>query len=150
QRVNVVAISSGSWNSPGWNEAADAAEITREFGSAPWPSSARQLVDAVTSWRRWALFAVDAGRPWSHGRCALLGDAAHAMLPFVAQGAGMAVEDAAVLAECLARHASDIPAALAHYSAARQPRVARVQRTAQRTGEIYHMKGAMALARDMV
>jgi salicylate hydroxylase len=150
QRVNIVAISSGSWNSPGWNEVADATEIRRQFGSPQWPSSVRLLVDAVESWRRWALFAVDASQPWTSGRVALLGDAAHAMLPFVAQGAGMAIEDAAVLAECLARHPNDIPAALARYGEARQPRVVRVQRTAQRTGEIYHMRGAMALARDTV
>jgi salicylate hydroxylase len=74
------------------------------------------------------------------------------MLPFVAQGAGMAIEDAAVLAKCLGEatgdHA-DIAAALGRYAALRAPRVTRVQRTARQSGEIYHLRGPMALARDM-
>jgi 2-polyprenyl-6-methoxyphenol hydroxylase-like FAD-dependent oxidoreductase len=154
RRINVVAISAGAWNRPGWNEAAETAEITHQFDLARWPIAARQLVGAVASWRRWALCAVEAGAPWASGRVALLGDAAHAMLPFVAQGAGMAIEDAAVLADCLDSCLGDntdpngIPAALARYSAARQARVARVQRTARRTGQIYHLRGVMAQARD--
>lgn len=151
-RINVVAISTGTWNSPGWNEAADAAEIQQQFGLDQWPTAARQLVGAVDGWRRWALFAVDAGHSWSSNSTALLGDAAHAMLPFVAQGAGMAIEDAAVLAGSLAEITapSGVPAALARYATARQQRVARVQRTARRTGHIYHLRGVMGLARDTV
>ncbi len=83
---------------------------------------------------------------------ALLGDAAHAMLPFAAQGAGMAIEDAAVLAQCLGDSQRDdsASAALARYTALRRARVARVQRLAQQNGRIYHLKGAAALARDLV
>ncbi len=85
---------------------------------------------------------------------ALLGDAAHAMLPFAAQGAGMAIEDAAVLAECLAATPATMPRgsapALARYAALRQPRVGlRVQRAARQSGRIYHLRGPMALARDL-
>jgi len=149
QRINVVAISCGQWHAPGWNEAADAAEIKSEFKLEQWPAAARMLVDAVDGWRRWALFAVDSGGPWVSGRIALLGDAAHAMLPFIAQGAGMAIEDAAVLTDSLCSIPNDVPAALQHYSAVRQARVAPVQRTARRSGQIYHLSGAMALARDM-
>ncbi len=58
------------------------------------------LIGAVDEWRKWALFTVPDGGEWSEGAIALLGDAAHAMLPFAAQGAGMAIEDAAVLAKC--------------------------------------------------
>jgi salicylate hydroxylase len=74
------------------------------------------------------------------------------MLPFAAQGAGMAIEDAAVLAKCLGDIAGDldqIPAALARYAALRLPRIAHVQRTARQSGQIYHLRGPMALARDM-
>jgi salicylate hydroxylase len=91
---------------------------------------------------------------WTDGSAALLGDAAHAMLPFAAQGAGMAIEDAAVLAKCLAETQSlggpAIPAALRRYEALRRPRVARVQRTARQAGRIYHLAGSLALARDLV
>ena len=82
----------------------------------------------------------------------LLGDAAHAMLPFAAQGAGMAIEDAAVLAQCLAgtdENTAAIPAALKRYAGLRRARVMRVQRNAQRNGKIYHLSGAAALARDL-
>ena len=82
----------------------------------------------------------------------LLGDAAHAMLPFAAQGAAMAIEDAAVLAQCLAgtgENTAAIPAALQRYAGLRRARVARVQRNAQRNGKIYHLGGAAALARDL-
>jgi salicylate hydroxylase len=74
------------------------------------------------------------------------------MLPFAAQGAGMAIEDAAVLAQCLGDIADDldqIPPALARYAALRLPRIAHVQRTARQSGQIYHLRGPMALARDL-
>ncbi len=147
QRFNVVAVSSGAWNSPGWDEAAEANDIKNQFGADLWPEAARRLIDTVESWRRWALFTVD--RPaWIGDRVALLGDAAHAMLPFVAQGAAMAIEDAAVLADCLSHAAHDVSTALHNYRSARQARVARVQRTARLTGKIYHLRGPLALARD--
>jgi len=82
----------------------------------------------------------------------LLGDAAHAMLPFAAQGAAMAIEDAAVLAQCLAGtgdNTAAIPPALQRYAGLRRARVARVQRTARRNGKVYHLSGAAALARDL-
>lgn len=70
------------------------------------------------------------------------------MLPFVAQGAGMAIEDAAVIAKCLQDGKDNVTAAFAKYANLRAPRVSHVQRTARTTGDIYHMRGAMAFARD--
>ena len=90
---------------------------------------------------------------WSEGAIALLGDAAHAMLPFAAQGAGMAIEDAAVLAKALSDSAGEntaaIPAALKRYGRLRRARVLQVQRAARRSGRIYHLTGPLALARDL-
>jgi salicylate hydroxylase len=110
------------------------------------------LVGAVDGWRRWALFTLPDIGEWSSGAVALLGDAAHAMLPFAAQGAGMAIEDAAVLANCLGPAAGDnvanVPAALHRYSRLRRGRVLRVQRAARQQGRIYHLTGPLALARD--
>jgi salicylate hydroxylase len=84
---------------------------------------------------------------------ALLGDAVHAMLPFAAQGAGMAIEDAAVLARHLSLEAAEsskeVADALTQYGRARQARVRRVQRTARQQGRIYHFSGPLALARDL-
>jgi salicylate hydroxylase len=85
---------------------------------------------------------------------ALLGDAAHAMLPFAAQGAGMAIEDAAVLARCLTENSGDSPssitASLERYAGARRSRVARMQRHARQMGRIYHLRGPAAFVRDLV
>ena len=80
-------------------------------------------------------------------RTALLGDAAHAMVPFLAQGAAMAIEDAAVLAASL-YGAADVPAALSAYEAARKPRVTRLWEAAKQTGDIYHYGAAMGALRD--
>ena len=91
------------------------------------------------------------GRPdgrWVTGRLALLGDAAHAMPPFLAQGAAMAIEDAAVLADALAA-ATDVPAALHAYVAARQPRVIAVAAASARAGTRFHMRGFAAGARNL-
>jgi salicylate hydroxylase len=150
QKINVVAIIPGSWNQSGWSELGDVTEIRQQFAAARWPDSARTMVNAIGSWRKWALFTVPEMTPWHSGAMALLGDAAHAMLPFAAQGAGMAIEDAAVLAQCLGDTTDDsASAALARYTALRRARVARVQRLAQQNGRIYHLKGAAALARDL-
>ena len=112
------------------------------------------LINAVDEWRRWALFTVPDDSEWHEGSIALLGDAAHAMLPFAAQGAGMAVEDAAVLAKCLSEGKTDnadgVAAALKRYARMRRGRIARVQRAARRQGRIYHMTGPAAAARDLV
>jgi salicylate hydroxylase len=108
------------------------------------------MVGAVPQWRKWALFTLPEQTGWTSGATALLGDAAHAMLPFAAQGAGMAIEDAAVLASCLTGQPADIPAALQRYADLRQPRVARIQRTARQNGRIYHLSGPLAAARDLV
>lgn len=149
RRINMVAVVSGTWNRPGWSEPGDPGDIARHFTAPQWPIPPRMMIGAVESWNKWALFAVPDGGVWSKGNITLLGDAAHAMLPFVAQGAGMAIEDAATLATCL-KDSADIPKALARYEKLRAPRVGAVQRAARQTGQIYHLRGAMAFARDLV
>jgi salicylate hydroxylase len=153
RQINVVAIVPGTWNRPGWSAPGDANEIKNAFASQRWPATARMLVGAVDEWRRWALFTLPDIGEWNSGAIALLGDAAHAMLPFAAQGAGMAIEDAAVLAKCLSESAGEniagVPAALKRYSRLRRGRVLRVQRAARQQGHIYHLTGPLALARDL-
>lgn len=154
RQINVVAVVPGTWNRPGWSSPGEANDVKGAFASAGWHAAPRMLIGAVEGWRKWALFTLPDGGEWTDGSAALLGDAAHAMLPFAAQGAGMAIEDAAVLAKCLAETQSlggpAIPAALRRYEALRRPRVARVQRTARQAGRIYHLAGPLALARDLV
>ena len=154
RQINVVAVVPGDWNRPGWSEPGDGNEIKTVFVNAGWHAIARMLVGAVDGWRKWALFTVSDGGSWSEGPVTLLGDAAHAMLPFAAQGAAMAIEDAAVLAKCIAERSNEGPAALSgalkRYARLRRPRVIRVQRSARQAGRIYHLAGPLALARDLV
>jgi len=153
RQINVVAIVPGTWNRPGWSAPGDANELKSAFASQGWPAMARMLIGAVDEWRRWALFTLPDLGEWTEGAIALLGDAAHAMLPFAAQGAGMAIEDAAVLAKCLSESPGDsiagIPATLKRYGRLRRGRVLRVQRAARQQGRIYHLTGPLALARDL-
>ena len=152
RQINVVAVVPGTWNRPGWNTPGDANDLKNIFASRRWPGTARMVIGAVDAWMKFAMFTLPEGGDWTRGTIALLGDAAHAMLPFAAQGAGMAIEDAAVLAKCLEGTADDseaITAALKRYARLRRPRVTRVQRAAKRNGTIYHFAGPAALVRDL-
>jgi salicylate hydroxylase len=152
RQINVVAVVPGTWNRPGWSAPGEVNEIKNAFASSRWPGPARMMIGAVDGWRKWALFTMPDGGGWSDGAIGLMGDAAHAMLPFAAQGAGMAIEDAAVLAKCLGatgETGAGIPDALKRYARLRRSRVGRVQRAARRAGQIYHLTGPMALARDL-
>ena len=153
RQINIVAVVPGTWNRPGWSTPADGNELKSVFASPTWPGPARMMIGAVDNWKKFALFTLPEGGEWTKGAIALLGDAAHAMLPFAAQGAGMAIEDAAVLAKCFVEAAGEsgagVPAAMQRYAQLRRARVARVQRTARRNGAIYHLTGPLALARDL-
>jgi salicylate hydroxylase len=153
RQINVVAVVPGQWNRPGWSEPGDGNEIKSAFVAAGWHAIPRMLISAVDGWRKWALFTVPGGGQWTDGTVALLGDAAHAMLPFAAQGAAMAIEDAAVLAKCIAGRQNESAAALSvalqRYAKLRQPRVTRVQRSARQAGRIYHLAGPLAFARNL-
>jgi salicylate hydroxylase len=153
RQINVVAVVPGTWNRPGWSVPGDGNELRNVFASPTWPGPARMMIGAVDGWRKFALFTVPEGGEWTEDAIALLGDAAHAMLPFAAQGAGMAIEDAAVLARCLGETQNEggptIAAAMQRYAHLRRSRVARVQRAARRNGMIYHLTGPLAFARDL-
>jgi salicylate hydroxylase len=143
--VNVVAIISEAWDKRGWSTPGDAAELTARF--AGWSGKARALLSAPVAWQKYALLTVSTAGAWVEDRLALIGDAAHATMPFLAQGAAMAIEDAAVLAEAL-YGAADFAAALSAYADRRRTRVARIVTATARAGERYHLSGVRALARD--
>jgi 2-polyprenyl-6-methoxyphenol hydroxylase-like FAD-dependent oxidoreductase len=145
--INVVAIVEEQWDKQGWNARGDYRRIAERFNT--WSAEVRAIVTAPQSWQKWAINAVDPTGSWSEGATTLLGDAAHAMTPFLAQGAAMAIEDAAVLADCLAASPGNAAAALAAYEAERKPRVARVWNAAKRTGERYHFAAPLAGIRDL-
>ncbi|WP_108396399.1 FAD-dependent monooxygenase [Devosia submarina] len=105
------------------------------------------LAAAENTWTAWPLYTV-AASAWFKGNIGLAGDAAHAMVPFQAQGAAMGIEDAAVLAPLLVRHGSAAEA-FARYQDIRQSRVNRVRRISEMNGHIFHMEGPFRLARDL-
>ncbi len=146
KEINVVAIIEEGWRGEGWSEPGDARHLAQHFRGAADDLAA--LIARGQNWTRWCLSGVDARGPWQRGRVALIGDAAHAMLPFLAQGAAMAIEDAAVLTRQLLR--PDLPAeiALERYVDERRPRAARVSDAARQSGAIYHMSPLAAPFRD--
>ena len=157
--LNVVAIVHGVAEAaaPGaapsaatWDELADATALRAALSGTCTPL--RDLVTAIAQWRKWVLCdrAPMAGpREHAQGRVVLLGDAAHPMRPYLAQGAGMAIEDAYALGDALAGADGDVPAALQHLAETRWRRNARVQRRAIRNGQVFHARGLVRIGRDL-
>jgi len=146
--VNVVVITADDWNAPGWSEPASRVDLLARLSSRRWAPQAHSVFRAPDAWLKWALYETEPLASFAHGAAALLGDAAHAMLPFLAQGAAMAIEDGAVAAQCLARMPDDPAAAWETYSAIRRRRTRKVQRLAARHGKRYHRAGAVAMLRN--
>jgi salicylate hydroxylase len=146
--VNVVAVTADDCrgNAAGSAEAGDAARLAGHFGR--WSEAAQTLIAAVSQWQKWPLYDRDPPRALCRDRVALVGDAAHPMLPHLAQGAAQAIEDAHVLARRLATE-SDIAAAFRRYSAARCRRVGRICGQARQLGTLYHLSGPAAALRDV-
>ncbi len=132
----------GSWIEPG-----DCEEFRSDF--AGWHRDVQALIDGTErdGCYKWALFDRPPMPHWSDHRITLLGDACHAALPFMAQGAAMAIEDAAVLARCVA-DGGDVPRALARYESLRRDRTAQVQRHSRRNAKIFHLSGLSAWLRN--
>jgi salicylate hydroxylase len=151
--LNVVAIVHGHVHGglEDWDHSANAADLQAALGHTC--DTLRALIEAVPEWRLWVLCdrppMTGAGQQ-ARGRVALLGDAAHPMRPYLAQGAGMAIEDAAELGHSLAQVDGVLDAAtmLQRYALNRWQRNARVQARSIRNGEIFHLDGPLAWARD--
>ena len=157
--MNVVAIVHGAppAHPEDWDHHANAADLERAMGfTCP---ALRDLIGMAPgasinahAWRLWALAdrpPVSGAQQLARGRVALLGDAAHPMRPYLAQGAGMAIEDASILARTLAMDTVDMPTRLTRYALTRWQRVAQVQARSIRNGHIYHATGLLRGARDM-
>ena len=111
----------------------------------------QDLINAAQGWRAWCLFdrePLQRASQMAQGRVALLGDAAHPMLPYLAQGAGMAIEDAACLAMHWQNKSLTVEQRLLNYAQSRWQRVSRVQQRARRNGNIFHAHGWFKIARD--
>ncbi|TAG32511.1 MAG: FAD-dependent oxidoreductase [Polaromonas sp.] len=156
--LNVVAIVNGNVTTgtpsrtDAWDHSANAADLAAILAGSH--SDLQDLVSAITRWRLWPLCdrpPMQGAYQHAQGRVALLGDAAHPMRPYLAQGAGMALEDAAELGHLLGQatgSALDVPVLLQHYAQNRWQRCARVQARAQRNGQIFHAQGLVRWGRD--
>jgi len=140
--INFIAVTEERrWRTESWSEPGDRAALLHAFDG--WPGSARALIEGADAVWRWALYDRPPLPRWSKGTITLLGDAAHPMLPFLAQGAAMAIEDAVVLAGALTP-GGPVEAALARYEAARRARTARVQAWSRRNAALFHLPGSLA------
>lgn len=147
--INIVGIVHDEWKEIGWSAAGNRAEILRHFARWAWAEQARALIAIPDQWLKWALYDRKAPFRGGVGPMTLIGDAAHPMLPFLAQGAGMAIEDAAVLADMLGKYLDDPCDALRAYEGARHHRTARAQQMSRRQGRIYGLSGPEALVRNL-
>jgi salicylate hydroxylase len=119
--LNIVAhFDSDAWTEESWIRQCDRAELLATYRG--WHPLLLALIRGNPNWYKWALYDREPLEQWSVGRATLLGDAAHAMLPYLGQGAAMAIEDGCVLAACLAGIPGDPTAALARYEELRKPR----------------------------
>ena len=143
----VCVVEKEGWEVESWTEGGDYDELKSDF--AGWHGDIQQLVDHADrdSLFKWALYDRAPMPRWGKGRVTLLGDACHPMLPFMAQGAAMAIEDAAVLAGCLSDH-KGISVALTQYEDLRRGRTAGIQRGSRRNATIFHLSGVKAWLRN--
>jgi salicylate hydroxylase len=147
--INIVAIARDEAPSAGWSTAATPGEVLTRFPRERWAPAVHDVIREPAQWLKWPLYDRVPQPLHGKGAVTLLGDAAHPMLPFIAQGAAMAIEDAAVLAASLAAAPNELAAAMRRYEAARGPRNARVQRIARRNDTVYHLAWPASAARNL-
>ncbi|WP_432842476.1 3-hydroxybenzoate 6-monooxygenase [Dactylosporangium sp. CA-092794] len=145
--LNLVAVFHSDRYVEGYDRAGQLDELWRHFGAEC--AQVRRLLECIDSWKYWVLCDREPQRGWSHGRVALVGDAAHPMLQYLAQGAAMSVEDGIRLASEL-RRCEQLPQAFARYEAARLQRTARAQVTSRLYGYVFHLSGVLAEMRDQI
>jgi salicylate hydroxylase len=152
--LNAVCVVEGSQagDPHSWDQAGSQAQLQAGLGAVC--GEVRERVAAMPAWRMWVLHdrpPVASADALARGRIALVGDAAHPMRPYLAQGAGMAIEDASELEKVLAvadDRVVDVPTALRRYALNRWQRVAQVQARSRRNGTIFHASGALRVARN--
>jgi salicylate hydroxylase len=145
---NLVAVFHSNRYEEGWDSYGDPAELQERFAKTCAP--VRALLNKIESWRMWVLCDRPPIKDWSRGRITLLGDAAHPMLQYLAQGACMAVEDAVCLSDQAVAAEGDYAAAFRAYQQARYLRTGRVQIMARVYGEFYHAGGVAKELRNMM
>jgi len=145
---NLVAVFHSNKYDEGWNTFGDTAELNERFAEAC--PQVKELLGKIETWKMWVLCDREPVKNWTDRRVTLLGDAAHPMLQYLAQGAGQAIEDAVVMREALRHTRGDLPKAFQKYQQARYLRTGRVQLTARFYGDIYHAAGVQRELRNQM
>lgn len=150
EKINVVAVTGErrGEGTEGWNQEADPQSLLACFES--WDDSIAHIVRSGARWRKWSLYYQPPLRTWTQGSVTMIGDAAHPVLPFLAQGGALAIEDAAVLVKVLKEFGGNPRYAFRQFERVRIERTARTGYESRRMGAIYHMGGVLRLARNMV
>ena len=147
--INLVAVTPAPNASKSWANDADAAFLQRAMRKAS--PRLQALIEKTAAWTTWPIYAASHNSHWSNGRSIILiGDAAHAMTPFAAQGAAMAIEDSYILASFIRDNPNDFAAALSSYEAIRRPRVKRVAARGAFNRFAWHAAGPIAFGRNIV
>ena len=138
-RLNIVAVQERSqWADEGWHHTDDPGNLRMAFADCGW--AVKSILGDVEEVNLWGLFRHPVAENWQNGRVAILGDAAHPMLPFLAQGANLAIEDAFTLARCCDEEPS-LEAGLRRYQDRRRARVVKAIKAANRQARRYHLGG---------
>ena len=148
--LNFVAVSDeATWTREQWSDRGSISDAAKKYEG--WHPQLATILTAVEETFKWGLFDRNPLPEWTRGRVALLGDACHPMLPFMAQGAAQAIEDGAALAACLKHVAFDIPPAFRAYVASRKPRATAVQERSRANATSFHLHdGPQQLERDQL
>jgi 3-hydroxybenzoate 6-monooxygenase len=145
---NLVAVFHSNKYDEGWDTFGDNSELTERFADAH--PTVQALMKKINVWKMWVLCDREPVKNWSQGKVTLLGDAAHPMLQYLAQGAGQAIEDAVVLGKAIEYFKGDFEKAFLAYQDKRYLRTARVQLTARLYGDIYHASGVTRELRNHI
>lgn len=144
--TNLVAVFYSNRYKEGWDSYGDPAELQERFAGTC--EQVKTMLSKIETWRMWVLCDREPIKDWAHGRVVLLGDAAHPMLQYLAQGGCMAVEDAVCLADQLESAAGDFERAFQNYTELRYLRTAHAQLMARLYGEVYHASGVARMLRN--
>ena len=148
EQLNVVVVVEQGGEGEGWNQSI--ATETLRSSLTGWAASPQRLLEQTAMWRGWSLYRLPPLPQWSSGAIVLLGDAAHPVLPFLAQGAALAIEDAVTLAASLADCGGAPSSAFRRYEAVRKTRSSHVQAASLQFGRNYHARGSLRTARNLV
>jgi len=147
--INLVAVIQERWTAQeGWNLEADPEILKTHF--LKWDSRIRAIIETAQNWRKWTLYDLPPLRRSAKGNVTLIGDAAHPIYPFLAQGGGLAIEDAAILANHISAYKSDVVEAFVEFENQRISRTARTRYESRKMGQIYHMSGMSRKLRDYI